>query len=313
MNKETFRPFSVRYKRALAEKKFRPSLSKKLRSRIWYILQEYDIRVLTHPYPASNWNEESTILAELPQKLLKVYGVDKLEAFVDDSGTRKKVDLKGFVSGAYPAQVLDVVEIMYIDSPSESQPSFQREINQVMRDESCPWVLCDGQFVQMDSKFFEDEILAKANELLAVDQFQGAKQEFIEARNDFSVGDYKGTIHNACKAFESVMKVIENRPDGSAKELIKGLEEIGFYKDLPESIINSFGNEILMALPYLRNRLGGHGQGSEVIEVPKQLAKLALHLAGSFIVFLIEHYLEVIGQPASLEEDTEDKNSDIPF
>ena len=316
MATDIFRPFSIRHRAALAERKIRPSLPKRLRSRIWQVLQEYDDAVSIHPYKGSNWNEQSTILSELERKLLKACGLNKLEAFIDDSKTRKEVDLKGFILGAYPAQVLDVVEMMYVDTGEQSQSAFQREINQIMRDEECPWILCDGKFVQMDSKFFEDEVLSRANELLTVNQFEGAKQEFLEARNDFTVGDYKGTIHNACKAFESVLKSIENKTEGNANLLIKGLEQNGFYKGLPESIKDSFGTQVLTSLPYLRNRLGGHGQGSEVLEVPKQIAKLALHLAGSLIVFLIEHHIELTGQDKINDEEGNKKNvdsDDIPF
>lgn len=315
MTTDIFRPFSIRHRVALTEKKIRPSLSRRLRARIWKELQEYNDAFLIHPYKGNNWTEQSTILSELVHKLLKYYGANTLEAFIDDTSTRKEVDLNGFVMGAYPAQVLDVVEMMYIDIGEESQLEFQQEINQIMRDEECPWILCDGKFVQMDSKFFEDEVLSRANELLTVNQFEGAKQEFLEARNDFTVGDYKGTIHNSCKAFESVLKSIENKTEGNANLLIKCLERYGFYKGLPESIKDGFGTQVLTSLPYLRNRLGGHGQGSDVLEVPKQIAKLALHLAGSLIVFLIEHNIELTGQ-AQINDDEIGKginSHDIPF
>lgn len=317
INKEIFRPFSIRHKRALIEKKIRPSLSKRLCSRIWYILDDSDYTIHVYPDPNDNWNEQTTILAELPHKLLKIYGTDKLEAFVDDSGTRKEVDLKGFVLGAYPAQVLDVIEMVHFDLESEFQVNLQREINQVMRDGNCPWVLCDGQFVQMDSKFFEDEVLARANELLIISQFEGAKQEFLDARTAFSAENYKETIRNACNAFESVMKSILKCSNGSAGELIKKLTAIHFFSNLPKSINNDgFKKNVLFSLPYLGNHLGRHGQGGEQVEVPKHFAKLALHLAGSLIVFLVEHNLELMVQEIDNEETNEETAvdfDDIPF
>lgn len=315
INKEIFRPFSIRHRGALIEKKVRPSLSKRLRSRIWHILEDSDHTIYVQPDPYDSWNEQTTILAELARKLLKVYGTEKLEAFIDDSGMRKEVELKGFVLGAYPAQVLDVIEMAHFDLESEFQVNLQREINQVMRDENCPWVLCDGQFVLMDSSFFESEVLQKANELLSISLFQGAKEEFLEARNDFTIGDYKGTIHNACKAFESVMKGIENRTDGTANDLFKGLDKIGFYDRIPEPIKDGFANQILNSVPFLRNRLGGHGQGSMIVDVSKEVAKLALHLAGSLIVFLMEHHLELTGQGKAVDEENKKvtNSDDIPF
>lgn len=41
-----------------------------------------------------------------------------------------------------------------------------------------------------------------------------------------------------------------------------------------------------MTLPALRNKLGGHGQGTDIVEVPRSIAELAVYLAGAFIVFL---------------------------
>lgn len=315
MSKGIFRPFSIRHQKALREKKIRPSLPKKLRMRLWYIIEEFDYSMLIQPDPNNSWNETTTVLAELPNELLKIYGTNKLEAFVDDSGMRKEVKIKEFVLGAYPAQVLDVIEMVCNGLVQESYRNIHVKINQVMKDGNCPWVLSDGQFVLMDSSFFESEVLERANELLSINLFQGAKEEFLEARNDFTVGDYKGSIHNACKAFESVMKGIENRTDGTASDLIKGLDKIGFYERIPEPIKDGFANQILSSVPYLRNRLGGHGQGSEIVDVPNEVAKLTLHLSASLIIFLMEHHLELTGQGKTIEEESkkEPNSDDIPF
>jgi hypothetical protein len=41
-------------------------------------------------------------------------------------------------------------------------------------------------------------------------------------------------------------------------------------------------------VPTARNKLGGHGQGTEVVEVPEHIVSYALHLTASAIVFLAE-------------------------
>ena len=38
----------------------------------------------------------------------------------------------------------------------------------------------------------------------------------------------------------------------------------------------------------MRNKLGGHGQGSQVVPVPPHYAVYVLHMTGSAIQFLIE-------------------------
>jgi hypothetical protein len=41
-------------------------------------------------------------------------------------------------------------------------------------------------------------------------------------------------------------------------------------------------------VPTARNRLGGHGQGTEVVDVPTYLVAYVLHQTASAIVFLVE-------------------------
>src|SRR5882724_11168590 len=42
-------------------------------------------------------------------------------------------------------------------------------------------------------------------------------------------------------------------------KLIKELGSQGFFDDLPESVRSGFMDQVLKALPFLRNKLGGHG------------------------------------------------------
>lgn len=221
-------------------------------------MNEHDSAYCYKPIPSDNWTEETTILRELPHQLKKLYGVDDLEAFVGEE--RRKVDLEEFVMGAYPTQVLDVVE-MFAQGPLEQHADFQAEINEAFQDERCPWLLCDGSFFQFDSQFLEIHVLHRVHELLGAARFEGALQEFIEARNDLTSGDFKGAIHSAAKAFESALKAIHDRHDGKAKKLIDDLKGTRFYEDFPRDLISGFGDQVLMSLPNIRNRVGGHGQG----------------------------------------------------
>jgi hypothetical protein len=145
--------------------------------------------------------------------------------------------------------------------------------------------------------------------------FHGALQEFVEARNDLSAGDLKGSIVNAHKAYESVMKTILGRSSGDADDLIRGLEKQGFFHDIPASFLPPFKQKILNSVPILRNTLAGHGQGAVVIEIPPDVAELCLHLSASLIVFLLRRQLKRAPKQAppdndSLQQISED---DVPF
>lgn|GEM_PF-4073319 len=93
----------------------------------------------------------------------------------------------------------------------------------------------------------------------------------------------------------------------------------GHYDDLPEALRVPFGESVLKALPFLRTRLGGHGQGAEVVETPRAYAELAVQLAGALIRFVVAKSLERRPKeqqpaPAAVEDDapfwTEQERSD---
>ncbi len=88
------------------------------------IMREHNPTYSYQPDPSDRWVEQTTTLAELPAQLLKLYGAEKLEAYVGDE--RQAVDLEGFVMGAYPPHVLDVVELFAhgpLDLPPENWAS----------------------------------------------------------------------------------------------------------------------------------------------------------------------------------------------
>jgi hypothetical protein len=75
------------------------------------------------------------------------------------------------------------------------------------------------------------------------------------------------------------MKTILGTEAGSASTLVRKMKEEGYLDDLPESVRSSVSQGVLMSLPTLRNKLGGHGQGEEVVSVPRPYAELAVGLA----------------------------------
>lgn len=101
------------------------------------------------------------------------------------------------------------------------------------------------------------------------------------------------------------------REDGNASVLIREFADSGFLDDLPESYRRSFAETVLNGLPYLRNRLAGHGQGEDIIAVGKPYAQLALHLAGALILFVVEKYLE--SKPSGCQTLEPLADDEVPF
>ena len=94
-------------------------------------------------------------------------------------------------------------------------------------------------------------------------------------------------------AFESTMRTILDRKGwpydktAPAKPLIAALVNSGH---IPASLQDQFARfrELLESgVPTIRNKNGGHGQGEEPVEVPRELAEYALHLTAANIVLLV--------------------------
>jgi|HubBroStandDraft_6_1064221.scaffolds.fasta_scaffold359078_1 hypothetical protein len=113
---------------------------------------------------------------------------------------------------------------------------------------------------------------------------------------------------------ESVLKVVTGEQAGNASALLRKLGGREIFKDLPEEACTVLVEQVLMSLPALRNKLGGHGQGSDVIEVPKPYASLAVNLAAVFNAFLIEKH--IAAQPPQNnkpEPEAPPPDDDVPF
>ncbi|MEK7674483.1 MAG: hypothetical protein AAB676_01445 [Verrucomicrobiota bacterium] len=304
--------FSKLHQKAIAEKRLIVSLSNRLRSRVWQLLTDYNDPLGVQRDPNDRWIDNSDIATEILPQLHRLYGLDHLTAD-GATGREMKVNLKGFVAGGDPAQVFDVIQLWYDELPPDRQRSFQQELNEVFEEETFPWCFCERSFFQVDSKFLEERVQAQVHELLKTEGHLGAMQEFVEARNDFAASDFKGSILNSCKAFESVMKTILGKDGGSADDLIKALGKAGILDALPKDLRRPFETKVLQALPFLRNTLAGHGQGQQVVAVSRELAELCLHLSGAFILFCIRRHLALNPPPLPPSTTPAQIVDDVPF
>lgn len=313
MSSNYHKPFSMLHKKAIVENRLELSLSKRLRTRIWHLLSEFNESVGVQRDPNDRWIDNSDIMTEIVPKLYKLYGIDDLE-IRREAGT-KKVNLKDFVGGTYPSRVFDIIQFWYSDISPDRQSHFQNQLNEMLDDEACPWRFFDNDFFKIDSKFIEERLMRQAQELLSEESYQGAMQEFVEARNDFSSGDFKGTILNACKAFESTMKVILCKNGGAAGDLIKCLDKAEILDDIPQNLRKPFETNVLQSVPFLRNTLAGHGQGQQLVNVSRELAEVGLHISGALILFCIRRQITMNPPPppSSPELTDELSDDDVPF
>jgi hypothetical protein len=205
---------------------------------------------------------------------------------------------------------------------------FVADLNQILSEEEAPWRMLDGEMVLLDETFARSELAARADLSIRRAGFSGVSAELRRARNHLADGDGRGAVHRAGSALESVMMALLDADRAKAAKLMQDLNRNGYFDGLPKELRERFLKQVLGALPWMRNELGGHGQGETPVEVPLAYAQLATDLAASFCHFLIELKLARDGEPqvevaesASIRNNTDtvdfslagSADDDIPF
>jgi hypothetical protein len=306
------RVFSNRYLKAIYDKQLKVIVPSRLRKRLWLLLEANNFDFIVRPNPGDSWEVTTDVITELMGDLRLAYGEEKLEARLP-TGARVVVNsLKEFFEGCYPSQVLDVVEAFWHRlSGLDSQTAFTGAVNEVFEDASCAWRLDDGEFFAVDQTFMGLRLAEMAEQSLKQKAFHGAYEEFREAREDLMAGDTKGCISNAQKAFESAMKTLLGIDKGNASVLIRQFVADGYVDDLPAEFKTSFGEQVLMSVPTMGNRLGRHGQGATVVNVPPAYAQLTLEMVAAYLNFLVK--LRPSAPQPAIQTSAEISDDDIPF
>jgi len=286
--------FSERHEKALRDKKIRLTLRVDLRRSIHRLMMRYSIW--------GGWdNEENRTCDAVVREICDRRGWKSLlwwngEAMIPTDG------FEDFIERGTPHHVLDTIELFRRQLDYKKIPSFVSELNLLFDLHHSPIRFFSGEYYIIDSTFLELQVLAQAQELLEANDFQGALNEFLNARNAFTEKDYKRAVLMANHAFESTLKIVLGVERKPTSELIKKACYSGFVPTYYEGFLASF-HDILNIVPITRTNEAGHGQGKEVTQVSAALAELTLHLSGALVVFLIKRYLE--NQPIPEE--------DVPF
>ena len=151
-----------------------------------------------------------------------------------------------------------------------------------------------GEIIRIDSQLLHVEAVKPALVLLGAPEYAGAQAEFLTAHEHYRHGRDKEALTECLKAIESVMKAIcakrnwVHDPNATARSLIQVLFDKGLVPEFWSSHFSGLRSTLEAGVPTARNRLGGHGQGTQVVQVPKHLVAYVLHMTASAIVFLAE-------------------------
>lgn len=167
------------------------------------------------------------------------------------------------------------------------------ELNYRFKESGIGYQFESGELIRVDSQYVHSEVVKPVLHLLGKNKkYAGANDEFLSAHEHYRHKRYKECLNDCLKSFESLMKAIHEKHSWSynqndtAKKLINSCLANGL---VPEYLQNQFSSvRILLesGIPTVRNKEGGHGQGSEVTAVPEHLASYTLHLTATNLLFL---------------------------
>lgn len=149
----------------------------------------------------------------------------------------------------------------------------------------------------MDNQFVHAQYVKPALQLLCDKEFAGAEDEYRNALEARRAGNNKEAILNAGKCFESVMKTIcekkqydDNVEDYAAKNLLGTLKKNNFFPAYMNDHLTNVVETLKRGAPVVRNKVAGHGQGSEITDAPDCLVDYVLGLVAVNTVLLVKLY-----------------------
>jgi hypothetical protein len=191
-------------------------------------------------------------------------------------------------------KVLDPVELSFWVIGNLGRADVIEELNARFREHGVGYQFVDGQIIRIDSELIHAEVVMPALALLYAREYAGAQEEFLKAHEHYRHGNGKEALAECLKAFESVRKVICGKrkrahgPNATSSTLIQVYFGNGLIPSFWQSDFSALRSLLEGGVPTARNKLGGHGQGSAVVEVPSYLVGYVLHMRAASIVFLVE-------------------------
>ncbi|WP_230982054.1 abortive infection family protein [Pseudomonas sp. Bc-h] len=143
----------------------------------------------------------------------------------------------------------------------------------------------ESKVIPKDSQVMHDTAIEPALQLLRKPAFLNANAEFMGALEDYRHGKFSDCVTKCNSSYESVMKVIcgqkgfEYSQGDTTSKLLRTI--------MTKTEMDTFWETPLMIVATLRNRLSSsHGAGEVPKVVPEHVAKYALNITASAMLFL---------------------------
>jgi hypothetical protein len=245
---------------------------------------------------------------EIEQTLCAEYGLCILPTNPTDLTTTPDVRVIDFLLHEEDQEkVLDLVEVSFRlltrlrlspewqgRVPQEKFDRAVSELNARFREYGIGYQYENGEIVRVESQFIHAEVVKPALALLGAEEYAEANAEFRKALEHYRKGEIKECLNGCLRTFESTLRVICTKrkwafkSKDTAKELIDVCLKNGLTPPVIHSHIRGVRATLARGIPTMRNRLPGHGQEVQLIDVPAHYAGYMLHLTAATIQFFIE-------------------------
>ncbi len=168
------------------------------------------------------------------------------------------------------------------------------ELNTRFQEHAVGFQFIDGEIIRIDSQLIHAEVVKPALALLHNNGFAGAQAEFLKAHEHYRHGNAKEALTESLKALESVMKAIcdkrkwQYQTNATCNTLIQICIDNKLIPEFWTQHFSALRSTLESGVPPARNKLGSHGQGSSIVDVPQHLVAYVLHMTAACIVFLVE-------------------------
>jgi hypothetical protein len=218
-----------------------------------------------------------------------------------------------FTQNANTEQALDIIEMSFrfaINGNSDQQwirewgveissTEAIDDLNRRFLEHGIGYMFVDGeepQLIKINNEHLHQEAVIPALQLLHQEGFKEANGEYRKAHEHYCHGAQKECLVECLKAFESTMKTIctkrkwPHKETDTASTLIDICLKNGLLPSFMQAHLGTVKSALESAIPTVRNKMGGHGQGVEPKEVPQFYSEYLLHETAATIVFLVDAY-----------------------
>lgn len=290
--------------RTTAEVESEPELSAKLRVQICYVLDDLLGKYVEDRYGQS---PSARMWREVTAQVAREWGQAGFPCVRENvHANPQEVCLKYIQNPKLSeyTRVFDVLESAFLVAKDlytrvyNLRPFFDalQELNERFREEQCPFRVNPDylRIVRVDCEVLETDNVQPALVLLREHQHVGAEQEMFEALQHRRFGRNKDANVSALRALESTMKSILDRRGieydrnrATCSKLVNHIVKGGLLPGFSQNVITKLEALLKTAAPTVRNKLGGHGQGSEIRDAEDHLTEFAIHSACAAVVLLL--------------------------